>query len=132
MCVSVYHEAAPQQQHSEKSIRHSRRAMWKIKEERKNNSADIQWFVIPLFLLRYYTLLFLLLMGISLIFLQFMTGKNIDEKECFGKKSMKIFDLEKRFCNLWLGELNFGTILKWWIFLLLLTWMTFLTFRNSI
>jgi hypothetical protein len=38
--------------------------------------------------------------GISLIFLQFMTGKNIDEKECFGKKSMKIFDLEKRFCNL--------------------------------
>jgi hypothetical protein len=38
--------------------------------------------------------------GVSLIFLQFMTGKNIDEKECFGKKSMKIFDLEKRFCNL--------------------------------
>jgi hypothetical protein len=37
---------------------------------------------------------------ISLIFLQFMTGKNIDEKECFGKKSMKIFDLEKRFRNL--------------------------------
>jgi hypothetical protein len=26
-----------------------------------------------------------------------MTGKNIDEKEWFGKKSMKIFDLEKQF-----------------------------------
>jgi hypothetical protein len=26
-----------------------------------------------------------------------MTGKTIDKKECFGKKSMKIFDWEKRF-----------------------------------
>jgi hypothetical protein len=37
---------------------------------------------------------------ISLIFLQFMTGKIFDEKECFGKKSRKIFDWEKSRCNL--------------------------------
>jgi hypothetical protein len=36
----------------------------------------------------------------SLIFLQFMTGKNIDEKECFGKMSMQFMIGRIEFLNI--------------------------------